>query len=152
MKYYIDCEFDGHRGHLLSLAMVCENGYSIHIGTDVIPKEQWVIDNVLTIIIDDHCADVDIYSKLNSVGLHIRNFLGNDSTPHIIADSPVDIGRFCKAISTDVDGEWCSTEYQHMTFEVFNVDCYPTTLEGAVKHNAWWDAMALKAKLEGEGL
>jgi hypothetical protein len=25
------------------------------------------------------------------------------------------------------------------------VDCYPTTLEGAVRHNAWWDAMALRA-------
>jgi hypothetical protein len=35
-----------------------------------------------------------------------------------------------------------------MTFEVHNVDCYPTALEGAVQHNAWWDAMALRAALE----
>ena len=24
------------------------------------------------------------------------------------------------------------------------VDAYPTDLPGAVRHNAWWDAMALK--------
>lgn len=32
----------------------------------------------------------------------------------------------------------------HLTFEVIRVDAYPTTLEGAVQHNAWWDAMALR--------
>lgn len=31
-----------------------------------------------------------------------------------------------------------------MTLEVNNVDAYPTELEGAVQHNAWWDAMALR--------
>jgi hypothetical protein len=24
------------------------------------------------------------------------------------------------------------------------VDAYPTTLDGAIQHNAWWDAMALR--------
>lgn len=37
--------------------------------------------------------------------------------------------------------------YPRMTFEVHNVDCYPTTMKGAVQHNAWWDAMALRHTL-----
>ena len=65
----------------------------------------------------------------------------------VIADSPVDIGRFCDALTTSPTGGWASAEYRLMTFEVHNVDCYPTTLEGAVQHNAWWDAMALRRLL-----
>ena len=30
-RFYIDCEFDGHDGPLLSIAMVAENGLSIHL-------------------------------------------------------------------------------------------------------------------------
>ena len=32
----------------------------------------------------------------------------------------------------------------HLSFEVHRVDAYPTALPGAVQHNAWWDAMALR--------
>lgn len=28
--------------------------------------------------------------------------------------------------------------------EMLRVQAYPTRLEGAVEHNAWWDAMALR--------
>lgn len=31
-----------------------------------------------------------------------------------------------------------------LRFEVSNLDAYPTDLPGAVQHNAWWDAMALR--------
>jgi hypothetical protein len=34
-------------------------------------------------------------------------------------------------------------------FEMHRVDAYPTTLPGAVQHNAYWDAMALRHKLTG---
>lgn len=44
-------------------------------------------------------------------------------------------------------GQVASADYPTMTFEVHNVDCYPTTLPGAVQHNAWRDAMALREKL-----
>lgn len=32
-------------------------------------------------------------------------------------------------------------------FEMHRVDAYPTTLPGAIQHNAYWDAMALRHKL-----
>ncbi len=34
-------------------------------------------------------------------------------------------------------------------FEMHRVDAYPTMLPGAVQHNAYWDAMALRHKLTG---
>jgi hypothetical protein len=149
VKYYLDTEFDGHGGPLLSLALVSEDGLGCHYRTGVRAMDLWVIRNVEPLM-DQH--DADIWATLrgpNYMGSAIREFierssLGGDEEHTIIADSPVDIGRFCEALSTGDDGVWISTEYPHMTFEVHNVACYPTTLPGAVQHNAWWDAMALR--------
>lgn len=146
MRYFIDCEFDGHNGSLLSIALVKDDGDSIHIRADIEPLNLWVRQNVLPII-DSHKAPKSAKVYWNQVGGAIRAFIGEDDCPTIIADSPVDIYRFCREISTGQDGQWASCDYPAMRFEVHNVDCYPTTLEGAVQHNAWWDAMALREKL-----
>ncbi len=142
-RFYLDCEFDGHNGPLLSLALVRSDGHSVHIQTDAEPLDPWVIANVMPIM-RSHNATKDVWATMNEVGNAIRDFIGGYYCPVIIADSPVDIGRFCRALSTGSDGEWASADYPAMRFEVHNVDCYPTNLPGAVQHNAWWDAMALR--------
>lgn len=154
-RFYLDCEFDGHNGPLLSIALVKEDGVSIHIQTDAEPRDPWVIANVMPIM-DAHKASAAAKVYLNEVGGVIRAFIGDCACPIIVADSPVDIGRFCRALSTGSDGKWASADYPAMRFEVHNVNCYPTDLPGAVQHNAWWDAMALRraisrAKIVGEG-
>lgn len=147
MKYYLDTEFDGHGGPLLSIALVREDGLSIHLRTTDRANDPWVMDNVQPRM-DAHYADMQANVRPNGIGAHLRQFIADDGWPVIIADSPVDIGRFCTAISTGPDGKWASADYPRMTFEVHNVDCYPTTLKGAVRHNAWWDAMALRHLLQ----
>lgn len=142
--FYIDCEFDGHDGPLLSIAMVREDGYGMHVQVIEEAKDPWVIANVLPIM-NAHKADVSCIAGPHFVGSFLRRFIGDCKAPTIIADSPVDIGRFCRAISTGTDGGWASADFPQMSFVVLNVDCYPTSLEGAVQHNAWWDAMALRA-------
>jgi hypothetical protein len=149
-RFYIDCEFDGHGGPLLSFAMVAEDGLALYLKTGAVPTDPWVNENVVPLL-DFHDADVAGTVTPNEVGYHLRNFIGRCERPVIIADSPVDIGRFCQAISTSPDGGWASAKYPQMTFEVHNVDCYPTDLEGAVQHNAYWDAMALRHKLASAG-
>lgn len=146
--FYIDCEFDGHNGPLLSIAMVREDGWSLHVktGDHNAVNDPWVRANVLPIM-DSHRADNAWHVAQHEVGSVLRDFIADFSIPVIIADSPVDIGRFCRAISTGEDGEWSSSFHPGMTFVVRNVDCYPTTLPGAVQHNAWWDAMALREVL-----
>lgn len=145
--FYIDCEFDGHDGPLLSMSMVREDGWSLHVKVgNVAVSDPWVRDNVLPIL-DSHHADRSWDVHENEVGAVLRGFIGDCQHPTIIADSPVDIGRFCRAISTGEDGGWVSADYPGMTFIVRNVDCYPTPLDGANQHNAWWDAMALRAAL-----
>lgn len=149
MRYYLDTEFDGHNGPLLSVGLVREDGHSIHIRADVEPMDLWVRKNVLPIM-SAHEASESVQVYPNEVGEAISIFLHDDPEPTIIADSPVDIGRFCRAISTSHDGGWRSVNAPRMTFEVHNVNCYPTDLPGAIQHNAWWDAMALRHKLESD--
>jgi hypothetical protein len=144
--FYIDCEFDGHNGPLLSLAIVGSSS-SIHIKTDAVASDPWVMANVLPMM-DNHDAATSVQVPAAAVGTEIRKFIGPVLAPTIIADSPVDIGRFCRALSTTDEGGWASADYPHMIFRVENVDCYPTKLAGAIQHNAWWDAMALRATLE----
>jgi hypothetical protein len=145
-RFYIDCEFDGHGGPLLSIAIVTEDGLGAHFRTTEAPSDPWVIENVMPRM-PFHDADVGGTMPVEQIGGALRYFIGNCERPVIIADSPVDIGRFCAAISTGDDGGWASAEYPQMTFEVHNIDCYPTDLPDAVQHNAWWDAMALRHKL-----
>ncbi len=149
MRYYVDCEFDGHNGPLLSLAMVCEDGESLYVRVDIEPMDIWVRQNVLPLM-GKHKADYSRTVYPNEIGESIKWFVGADKSPVVVTDSPVDVGRFCRALSTGADGEWASADYPRMMFEVHNVDCYPTTLEGAVQHNAWWDAMALRHALTAE--
>lgn len=143
ITFYIDCEFDGHNGPLLSIAMVRDDGHSIHIRTTEDARDPWVIENVVPLL-DQHDANCSEWVALNDVGGGLRSFIGDCDNPLIIADSPVDIARFCQAISTGPDGGWASTDYARMHFGVENVDCYPTDLPGAIQHNAYWDAMALR--------
>jgi len=145
-RFYIDCEFDGHNGPLLSMAIVRDDDYSIHVRIAQEAKDPWVRKNVMPLM-DQHKATQSGIAYINDLGGVIRAFLGDCQRPIIIADSPVDISRFCQALSTGSDGGWASADYPYMQFEVHNVDCYPTTLAGAVQHNAWWDAMALRAAI-----
>lgn len=147
-KYYVDCEFDGHGGPLLSIALVEHTGRSIHIETTAIAADPWVIANVVPLM-GENDATTHPLVQPNQVGLQLRDFIGADPSPIIIADSPVDIGRFCQALMTGGDGGYAANTWDRLLFEVHDVDCYPTTLPGAVQHNAWWDALALRRKLTG---
>ena len=76
----------------------------------------------------------------------IAAFLKGDGCPEIIADWPDDIAYFCKAIVT---GPGQMVNIRFLRFELHRVDAYPTTLPGAVQHNALWDARTLRHKIMG---
>ncbi len=144
-RYYIDCEFDGYRGPLLSMALVRDDGESRYwVAPPVTPiTDPWVYENVVPIIYN--CPAKPWPNE--ALSEMIQTFLDGDRNPVIIADWPDDIRYFCEAIIT---GPGEMIHVPGLTFEMHRVDAYPTTLEGAVQHNAWWDAMALRHKLRQE--
>lgn len=151
MRYYLDTEFNEHGGELISLALVTDKHVPLYIvSSEPIDMSSWIFDNVFNNIHAGGPVEPVVLRSPLFFGEVIRNYIGEDDHPVIIADSPVDIWRFCQVLSTNEDGGWQSADYPRMTFEVHNVDCYPTTLAGAVQHNALWDAMALKRKLDSQ--
>lgn len=142
MKYYLDTEFDGFGGDLISLALIREDGASLYlIYSDVEVSSPWVKENVVPILraAPSHVVAVDC-SHLGGA-LQIERFMRGDLNPVIITDWPDDVSYFCKAVITD-PGEMVGIP--RLTFKVHRVDAYPTALPGAIQHNAWWDAAALK--------
>lgn len=144
MNYFLDCEFDGFGGDLLSLSLVRQDGRALYIilARAYEPCTEWVEQNVLPHL-KDVPQDLMIWDALTpaNAARTIRAYLLSDERPHIIADWPDDIAYFCRALMTG-PGEMVAV--RHITFEMLRAQAYPTTLEGAVQHNAYWDAMALR--------
>ena len=144
MQYYLDCEFNEFGGDLISLALVREDNESIYL---VYPELEeygsWVKENVVPIIwnIPSPLPGMAYRVDQESGARQIAQFLAGDPAPVIITDWPDDIRYFCQAIIT---GPGMMINIPQVTFHMVRVNAYPTTLEGAVQHNAWWDAKALK--------
>lgn len=140
MLYFLDTEFNEFGGDLISLALVCENGDELYLATYCERPGPWVAENVIPIIFTEH-AMPDYIGPVDDFGRRVAGFLQRDKFPSIIADWPDDISYFCKAMIT---GPGQMVAIPRMQFNLLRIDAYPTELQGAVQHNALWDARALK--------
>jgi hypothetical protein len=154
MDYFLDTEFDGYQGKLISLAMINEKGKSIYAYIDyAFPGEintDWVRENVIPVLFKHDTNSVDIVpirpNEMIQLSKLIESFLAGDPNPHIIADWPDDFKYFSELVLT---GPGTMINSPRLTMEVVRVDAYPTIIPNAVQHNAWWDAVALRYKLSG---
>jgi hypothetical protein len=144
MRYYLDTEFDGFGGHLISLALVDERGCSIYLVLDNHAGDPWVRENVLPILWDCPLGDHEIATREHAAKV-VADFLSIDSDPVIVTDWPADIRYFCDLIEFPGGN---MAPIPGLKFELRRVDAYPTTVSGAVQHNAWWDAIALRELFE----
>lgn len=142
MRYYLDCEFNGFGGELLSLALVSEKGESLYLiyphPAEPVP---WVAENVIPILFDTPHDVENQQVDWDDGARAIHAFLKDDPVPHIIADWPDDLAYFSKAVMT---GPGQMIALPRFRLDYTRVYAYPTDLPGAVQHNAWWDAMALR--------
>lgn len=145
MRYYLDTEFNDYRGELISLALVPEpDGISeLYVATACMEPAAWVAENVIPIIAAG-CEPKWILP--HEFGQRVCDYLQGDDDPVIVADWPDDIRLLCDALIT---GPGQMVDVPGLRFEMIRVDAYPTTLPGAVQHNALWDARALRHRLLG---
>src|SRR6185312_766272 len=122
MKYFLDTEFNGFNGELISLAMVSESGLrELYIATDCWKPCLWVKENVLPII---SLADATpFFINQDRFGQRIASFLYDDPMPVIVADWPDDISYFCKALIT-APGQMVAIP--KLQFHLLRIDAYPT--------------------------
>jgi hypothetical protein len=153
MMYFLDTEFNNFGGEIISLSLVREDGESLYI---VYPKPiaeygSWVKDNVVPILWDIPnpfpgtvvgLTGKDVLTARKEAAFAIYHFLSlQQQLPTIIVDWPDDIAYMCSAITT---GPGEMIPLMHLAFQMHRVSAYPTALEGAVQHNAYWDAKALQ--------
>lgn len=156
MRYYLDCEFNGMGGEFLSLALVPEDGQlpffkPLYLVRSPLPDniEPWVANHVLPKMHADYPQQQGVYASgsLATFRTYLQEYLRDDTDVTIITDWPDDIKYFCELILT---GPGTMIEVRpSIKFEMHRVDAYPTDLPGAIQHNAYWDAMALRHKLQG---
>lgn len=149
MKYFLDTEFNGYRGDLISMALTATDGRELYLLTHRLPMEviPWVKDHVIPVLFAD--GTDPIVWRTDLFGAQIAEFLRGDPLPHIVSDWPDDIRYLCECLIT---GPGEMVNIPALRCDVERADAYPTNLPGAVQHNALWDARALKAKLTGKSL
>lgn len=97
MNLYIDCEFNGYRGELLSMALVADNGkewyVELHRGTCF---DLWVTQHVIPLLDGDPISQKDAQLSLYQF---LTSFGGTEDL-NVIADWPDDIKFFCEMLLT----------------------------------------------------
>lgn len=139
MKIYIDCEFNGYRGQLISMALVDANGrewYCILRLGDYTTINPWVMDNVIPRRFDS--SPSRYFISVEEAQRDLELWLKEYDAIHVIADWPDDIKYFCEFLIT---GPGTRIDTPPLTMEIRrDLD----SDESEVPHNALADARAIR--------
>lgn len=125
---YIDCEFNGFGGELISMALVAEDGeefYEVLTCKDYITP--WVAQHVMPIL-NKEAVSLSVFQT------KLQQFLHHYTAVHIIADWPDDIKYFCQALIT---GPGTRINTPALTMEIARIET-----DSKLPHNALEDARA----------
>lgn len=134
MNIFIDCEFNGFGGDLISMALVADDGEEFYEVVDLQNDrgyETWVLNNVVPILYQDSISPRLFIDKL-------YQFLAQYESVHIIADWPDDIKYFCQALIT---GPGRAITTPPITLEI---DRRLSAEKSKILHNALEDAKAIR--------
>lgn len=138
MRFFLDTEFNGYQGELISIALVGDDGSEWY---KVLTYDQhrivtWVDQNVVPVLAAPR-------TKLASVQLSLQAFLSGYQSRHmhVIADWPDDIKHFCDLLIYGPGKRLTTTD---ITFHLM-YGMGDTATTSTIPHNALEDAKALRA-------
>lgn len=135
MNVFIDCEFNGFGGDLLSMALVADDGEEFY-EVRSLEKDQeyvrWVADNVVPHLNKDPVNREVFQSRL-------WQFINQYSEVRLIADWPDDIKYFCMELI--VTPGVCINTPPKLTMEI---NRQLSSTSSVILHNALEDARAIK--------
>ena len=142
MRYFLDTEFNGFGGELISIALVPEYGDQEFYTSLPLPAEvhPWVQRNVVPYLrhvppgVDNHMNRAEAVN-------HLAAYLASDREPMIVADWPEDIAQFCMLLLT---GPGDMVAIGGLRFELVSTPGFSTANNSRVPHNALHDARALR--------
>ena len=142
MRYFLDTEYNGWGGALLSLALVPDEGEELYLTLDWEGTlETWVERHVVPYL--DTVPDSLVSPRMSraDAARTIAHYLVGDSEPLIVADWPEDLALFNALIVT---GPGVMAEIPRLRFEFQPLAGFSTAANSAVPHNALHDARALR--------
>ena len=145
MRYFLDTEYDGFGGRLISLALVPEDGSEeLYLVIDGEVRDPWVQRNVVPYL--DHVPDplqAPHLARGEAAGL-LAHYLAFDSAAEIIADWPEDLAQLAMLLVT---GPGQMVAIPGLVLRLVRVTNFSTAANSAVPHNALHDARALREHL-----
>lgn len=142
MRYFLDTEYNGFGGELLSLALVPDDGDDLYLTlkTDK-PIHEWVERHVVPYL--DTVPEPLSCPRLSrrDAADALERYLRHDSDPLIVADWPEDILHFCGLM---LPGPGDMIELRRLTFRLVPMSNFSTAANSKVPHNALHDARALR--------
>ena len=142
MRYFLDTEYNGVGGALLSLALVPDDGEELYLtlkSSDALLD--WVERHVAPYL--DTVPEQLSCPRLSRdhAAQALERYLRHDDEPLIFADWPEDIAQFCNLMIT---GPGDMVELRHVTFRLAPMSNFSTAANSKVPHNALHDARALR--------
>jgi hypothetical protein len=142
LRYFLDTEYNGWGGALLSLALVPDDGEELYITLQWEGAlEEWVTRNVVPYL-DTVSESLRSHrmSRADAAGT-VAHYLAGDPDPLIVADWPEDIAQLSMLLVT---GPGMMAEVPGLTFQFLRLSGFSTAANSKVPHNALHDARALR--------
>lgn len=134
MKLFLDTEFNGFNGELISMALVPEDPTKPYFYNEIVIKEPidpWVQSNVVPSLFLVGFTRSQFQENL-------KHYLYTIGPCTIVADWPDDIRHLCESLITG-PGE-CLWPIPNLKFELD----FDIKYKSQVPHNALWDARAIR--------
>src|SRR6476661_4185561 len=140
MRYFLDTEYNGHGGELLSIALVPDDGDELYLTLKAEePLVEWVERHVLPYL--DTVPEQLSCPRLSrrDAAQELERYLRHDDKALIFADWPEDIAQFCNLLIT---GPGDMVDLRHLNFQLAPMSNFSTAAHSKVPHNALHDARA----------
>ncbi|WP_265587755.1 hypothetical protein [Sphingomicrobium arenosum] len=144
MRYFLDTEYDGFGGRLLSLALVPEEEGDEEFYAIIAPAEatsEWVQRHVIPYL--NHVPEALREAPMlpADAAQALGHYLAHDEAPEICADWPEDLAHLARLLVT---GPGVMVRVPPFTLRLLDMTGFSTAANSKVPHNALHDARALR--------
>ncbi|ASK88145.1 hypothetical protein [Sphingorhabdus sp. SMR4y] len=137
MRYFLDTEFNGFCGDLISIALVPEDERQtpFYAAIECSSPTPWVVEHVLPVL------KIEPVPRTRVADL-FADYLSDDPRPVLVADWPEDIAHAARLLVT---GPGLMKPVRNIRFELVDGELVSSGASSAVPHNAYHDALRLRA-------
>lgn len=137
MRYFLDTEFNGFGGELISIALVPEDEGVAPFYAAVACQNPtpWVVEHIIPVL------DVEPVAS-SRLADQFADYLSNDPEPVLVADWPEDIAHAARLL---VIGPGLMKPVRNISFDLVDAELVSLGEGSAVPHNAYHDALRLRA-------